>query len=129
MKRTKRQFSADFKKQILDEAAGGRSLTDLAHEHDLTVTMICRWKRQTRDGEIDSAVEAAPRAQVGTPGADLRYVRELEMKLRESNEKLGEMYVVVEGLKKIQADSQRMRSARSFVATANTMGRLKRPAK
>ena len=51
------------------------------------------------------------------------------MKLREANEKLGEMYVVVEGLKKVREDFVRTRNASSFPATAGNMARLKRPAK
>jgi len=129
MRRTRRQFSPEFKKQILSEAQAGRTLTDLARQYDLAVNLICRWKRELRDGEIDQALEKAPKAQGRNPGVDPRYVRELEAKLREANEKLGEMYVVVEGLKKIQTDFQRTRDARSFVVTGNTLGRLKRPAK
>ena len=84
MRRTKRHFSSEFKNQILSEAERGTPLTELARIHDLTVTMICRWKRQLRDGEIDQTIERAPKASAGV---DTRYVRELEMKLREANEK------------------------------------------
>lgn len=129
MRKQKRHFSTEFKMQILAEAAAGRPLTELAREHDLAVTMICRWRRQLRDQELDRAVEIAPRAPAGQNGADLRYVRELEAKLREANEKLGEMYVAVEGLKKVRADFERMRKSSSFVATRNSMARSKRPAK
>jgi transposase-like protein len=129
MKKQKRQFSTEFKRQILAEAADGRPLTDLAREHDLTVNMICRWRRQLRDQELDRAVEQAPRAEPGHGGAELRYVRELEAKLREANEKLGEMYVVVESLKKVRADFERMRRSSSFVATRSGMARSRGPAK
>jgi transposase-like protein len=129
MRKERRRFSNEFKKQLLAEAERGTPITELASQHDLTVTMICRWKRQMREGEIDQAAERAPRASSSDTGVDQRYVRELEMKLREANEKLGEMYIVVEGLKKVRGDFQRTRNASSFVATASTLARLKRPAK
>lgn len=127
MRRTKRQFSVEFKRQILREAeSGAASVSELAARHDLTVTMICRWRRQLRDQELDQAVESAPRAVVAKEGVDPRYVRELEAKLREANEKLGELYIVVEGLKKVGLAPERTKSANSFVATAATLARLKR---
>lgn len=126
-RRPKRYFSLEFKKQILDKLAQGQATPgQLAIEHDLTVGMICRWKREAREGELTSAVEKAPRIEQS--GIDPRYVRSLEEKLREANEKLGEMYIVVEGLKKVH-DVKSTRNANSFIASgqswAQYRGRVK----
>lgn len=127
MRKPKRHFSIEYKKQILDEVARGDTpMTEIAAREDLTVTMICRWRRQLRDAELDSAVESAPKAEIPGEGINPRYVRELEAKLREANEKLGELYIVVEGLKKVGLVQGSMKSANSFVATQSSLARYKR---
>ena len=101
-------------------------MSELAARHDLTVTMLCRWRRELRDHEIEQAVEKAPKAPIPREGVDPRYVRDLEAKLREANEKLGELYIVVEGLKKVGLVPGPMKSASSFVATQSNLARYKR---
>src|SRR5580658_2890140 len=95
-RKERRSFSAEFKKGILEKSDQGlASISQLAIEHDLTVGMICRWRREAREGEISEAVEKAPRVEHS--GVDPKYVRSLEEKLKIANEKLGELYIVVEG--------------------------------
>lgn len=125
-RREKRYFSPEFKKEIVEKVKLGlATASELAQEHDLTVGMICRWKRQMREGEIDAAVEQAPRVEHA--GINPKYVRYLEEKLREANEKLGELYIVVEGLKKIEEGSTK--NASSYIVTGTNWGPLKRRAK
>jgi transposase-like protein len=101
VKKEARYFSPEFKKEIVAKLANGEAtLAELVSQHNLRANMICRWRRELRDTELDSAVSKAPRIEHS--GVDPKYVRHLEEKLREANEKLGELYVVVEGLKKIQ---------------------------
>ncbi len=129
MGKSKRQFSVEFKKQILEEAAkGDATISELAARHDLTVTMICRWRRQLRDRELDRSVAEAPRAIVAQEGVDPRYVRELEAKLRAANEKLGELYIVVEDLKKVGLVPGHTKNASSFGGTQSAWARYKRRA-
>jgi transposase-like protein len=104
--------------------SGEATVTELAEQHDLTVTMICRWKRQMREDELDMAVEKAPRVE--RAGVDPRYVRQLEEKLKTANEKLGELYIVVEGLKKVREDLARTKNASSLVVTGTILDPLKR---
>lgn len=126
-RREKRYFSPEFKKEIVEKVnAGVATVSQLAEEHDLTVGMICRWKRQMREGEIDAAVEQAPRVEHA--GINPKYVRHLEEKLREANEKLGELYIVVEGLKKIE-ELGSTKNASSYIVTGTNWGPLKRRAK
>jgi transposase-like protein len=124
-RRQKRSFSAEFKKEIVKKILSGEAtVTELAEQHDLTVTMICRWKRQMREDELDMAVEKAPRVE--RAGVDPRYVRHLEEKLKTANEKLGELYIVVEGLKKVREDLARTKNASSLVVTGTTLDPLRR---
>jgi transposase-like protein len=126
----RREFSVEFKRSILAEIDRGEAtMTEIAAKHDLRVNMICRWRRQLRDQELDQAVAEAPKSTVAKEGVDPRYVRELEAKLREANEKLGEMYIVVEGLKKLQLVPGSTKNASSFVVTGTSWARSKRPAR
>lgn len=127
LRKQKRYFSPEFKEEVLNKIERGEvTVSEAAAAHDLSVTMICRWKRQARNAELDSTVDQAPRVEQS--GVDPKYVRHLESKLREANEKLGELYIVVEGFKKIQSEKS-MKNANSFVVTANSLAQSKRRAK
>ena len=107
--RERRAFTIEFKREILAKAAGGEKVSDLATQHGLTVQTIYSWRRQLRDRELDEAVDRAPRVQQS--GVNPRYVRELEEKLRAANEKLGELYIVVDALKKVEQGSKKSASS------------------
>ena len=122
-RKERRSFSPEFKKEVLEKADQGVvSISQLAVEHELTVGMICRWRREAREGEISEAVNRAPRVEHS--GVDPKYVRNLEEKLKTANEKLGELYIVVEGLKKVH-DVKSTRNANLFVATGQNWDRSK----
>ena len=124
-RKDRRIFSDEFKRDIVAEAAGGERVAELAKRHSLTVNTIYSWRRQLRDKELDQAVDQAPR--VKQSGVNPKYVRSLEEKLREANEKLGELYIVVEALKKMDPESTK--SASSYIVTGRPWAPLKRRAK
>lgn len=124
-KKDRRVYSEEFKKEIVAKAASGEKISDLAKAHGLTVQIIYSWRRQLREHELDQAVAKAPR--VAHSGVNPKYVRELEEKLRESNQKLGELYLVVDALKKMDLVSTK--SASSYVVTGKPWAPLKRRAK
>ncbi len=124
-KKDKRVYSVEFKQEILAKARQGEKISELARVHDLTVNTIYSWRRQMRDQELDAAVEQAPR--VKHSGVSPKYVRHLEEQLREANEKLGELYVVVEGLKKMDQGSTK--SASSYIVSGRRWAPLKRRVK
>ena len=127
-KKKYRTFSSEFKNEIVRKVLSGEAtVTQLAKDHDLTVTMICRWKRQMRENQLDGAVDQAPRVEQS--GVDPKYVRHLEEKLREANEKLGELYVVVDGLKKIRGELGHTKSASSYIVSGQSWAPLKRRAR
>jgi transposase-like protein len=126
-RRDRRTFSTDFKKEILNLVDRGEvTIADLAQKHDLTINMICRWRRELRDEVIDETVASAPRIE--RLGVDPKYVRQLEDQLRTANEKLGELYIVVDGLKKIQNQTS-TKNASSFVVTGRSWDQRRKPAK
>jgi len=124
-KKDRRVFSDEFKREIVAKAAGGEKISELARIHSLTVNTIYCWRRQLRDKELDQAIDQAPR--VKQSGINPKYVRSLEEKLREANEKLGELYIVVEALKKMDPGS--LKSASSYIVSGRPWARLKRRAK
>lgn len=127
-KKQNRFFSAEFKKEIVNKLLRGEAtMAQISAEHQIRANMLSRWKREFRDGEISAAVEAAPRVQ--QMGVDPKYVRGIEQKLREANEKLGELYVIVEGLKKIPLGSGLTKNASSYVVTGLSLAQSKALAK
>lgn len=127
-RRARRQFSEKFKIEIIEKIKSGQiTVAQAAADHDLTATQIYQWKRQLRDKQLDVAVDSAPRVQHS--GVNPKYVRHLEEKLREANEKLGELYLAVDCLKKVHGDPGRTKNANSFIVTDTSWARLKRRAK
>ena len=50
--KTRRQFSREFKLQVLREIEAGKSAAQAAREHQLSPNLISRWqKQQVQDGE------------------------------------------------------------------------------
>ena len=124
-KKKSRYFAPEFKKEIVEKILRGEmTVAEVGTLHQIGPTMISRWKKEMREGELDSAVEKAPR--VSQMGVDPRYVRELEQKLREANEKLGELYVVVEGLKKVRNGLGFTKNVSSFIVSGGSSAPLKR---
>ena len=124
-KKERRVFTKEFKKEVVARAAQGERVAELAKQHNLTVTTIYGWRRQLRDEELDVAVDKAPR--VKQAGVNPKYVRDLEEKLRESNEKLGQLYLVVEALKKM--DPGLTKNANSYIVTGGPWARSRRRVK
>ncbi|MBX9769503.1 MAG: transposase [Bdellovibrionales bacterium] len=121
----RRAFSSEFKKEVLAKIAKGEKISEVAKQNGITVQTIYGWKRQMRDQELDAAVDKAPR--VKQTGVDPKYVRSLEEKLRESNEKLGQLFLIVEDLKKTPLGS--MKNASSYIVTGKPWDQLKRRAR
>jgi transposase-like protein len=123
MEKKIKHFSAEEKKEALEKLTQGLSTkADLAQSLGTTVGSICRWIREAREGQLDQTLEKAPR--VDHLGVDPRYVRRLEEKLREANEKLGELYIVIEGIKKTQ-ENKFTRNASSLTVSGQNWDRLK----
>lgn len=90
-RRPRRTFDEDFKKQLLDEIAGGRKLIDVAKEQGLQPSQISLWKKtlgssSKKKRKVGTAKKATPTVTDSTPAAPAttaakpasNYVAELE---------------------------------------------------
>jgi transposase-like protein len=124
-KKKNRSFSKEFKKELVDKInCGEATMSQISALHNIRVNMLSRWKRELREGELDTAVEKAPKVE--QMGVDPKYVRGLEQKLREANEKLGELYIVVEGLKKVREGIGFTKNANSYIVSGQPLAQSKR---
>jgi transposase len=46
MKKTRRRFDREFKISVIAELEGGKSLAQVAREHDIHPSLLCRWKEE-----------------------------------------------------------------------------------
>lgn len=46
MSKSRRRFSREFKLQILNEIAAGKTIAQVSREHDIHETLICKWKKE-----------------------------------------------------------------------------------
>lgn len=46
MPKGRRRFTKEFKLQVIDEIARGKSLAQAASDYNITKSMICKWRRQ-----------------------------------------------------------------------------------
>ncbi len=71
-RRPRRTFDEDFKKQLLDEIAGGRKLIDVAKEQGLQPSQISLWKKtlgssSKKKRKAGAAKKATSTAAASTP--------------------------------------------------------------
>ena len=50
MNKTRRRFTREFKISILTELETGKTLAQVARENEVHPTLICRWRKEYRDG-------------------------------------------------------------------------------
>jgi transposase-like protein len=86
MGKQRRKFATEFKQQIVSEVESGRlSVSAASRKYQLSASVIDRWRRQARQGGLDSAPSV--RDQL------------LEREHRELTERLAELYLEVDHLK------------------------------
>ncbi len=73
--KTRRQFTREFKVQVLREIEAGKSVAQAAREYEVLATLICRWRKQQ--------AQYAGRAFSGCGNGytDAAHVAELERKV------------------------------------------------
>jgi transposase-like protein len=112
----RRKFETGFKQQIIQEVESGLlSVSAASRKYQISGSVIDRWRRQAKQGGL----EAAPS------------VREklLERENRELKERLAELYLEVEHLKKLGDWLRRHKSVTTSVITAESLTRLPKGAK
>jgi len=90
MKRERRSFSNDFKKQIVESIVSGTATqAELAREYNVSPVVINRWKKDYKAGKFFENV-------------DSRDLAKLELRIRELERLLGKLTLENEVLKKIR---------------------------
>lgn len=116
MGKQRRKFDTGFKQQIIQEVESGLlSVGAAGRKHQISGSVIDRWRQQARQGGL----EAVPS------------VREkfLERENRELKEKLAELYLENDHLKKLGDWLRRHKNGTTSVITAESLARLPKGSK
>jgi transposase-like protein len=116
MGKQRRKFDTGFKQQIVQEVETGLlSVNAASRKYQISGSVIDRWRRQARQG----ALQAGPS------------VREkfLERQNRELKEKVAELYLENDQLKKLGAWLRQHKSVNTCVITAESLARLPKGSK
>jgi transposase len=116
MGKQRRKFETGFKQQIIQEVESGLlSVSAASRKYQIAGSVIDRWHRQARQGGL----EASPSVRE----------RGLERENRELKEKLAELYLENEHLKKLGDWLRRRKSVSTSVITAESLPRLPKGSK
>ena len=116
MGKQRRKFETGFKQQIVQEVESGLlAVSAASRQYHISGGVIDRWRRQARKGGL----QAAPS------------VREkfLERENRELKEKLAELYLENDHLKKLGDWLRQRKSVTTSVITAESLARLPKGSK
>ena len=116
MGKQRRKFETGFKQQIVQEVESGLlAVSAASRKYPISGSVIDRWRRQARQGGL----QAAPS------------VREkfLERENRELKEKLAELYLENDHLKKLGDWLRQRKSVTTSVITAESLARLPKGSK
>lgn len=116
MGKQRRKFEAGFKQQIVQEVELGLlSVGAASRKYQISGSVIDRWRRQARQGGLDTAPSARERV--------------LERENRELKERLAELYLEVDHLKKLGDWLRRHKNGTTSVITAESLARLPKGSK
>jgi len=116
MGKQRRKFEVGFKKQLVAEIELGRmTLSAAARQHQISASVIKRWCDQSRHGGLETGPSVREKA--------------LERENRELKERLAELYVQVEHLKKMEDYARRRKSATTSVITSQNLDQFRKGAK
>jgi len=116
MAKKRRSFPVELKKFIVGEIESGTlSLSAAARKHGISATAISRWREQLRDGGLSDKPSAREKS--------------LETEVRSLREKIGELTMQVDLLKKAEAYALRLRSVDSSTITGLNWHQFRKDAK
>jgi len=116
MAKKRRVFPVDLKKFIVGEIESGTfSLSGAARKYGISATAISRWREQLQAGGLDDKPSAREKS--------------LETEVRILREKIGEMTMQVDLLKKAEAYARRLRSVDSSTITGLNWHQFRKDAK
>lgn len=116
MSKKRRQFPAELKRHIVSEIeSGALSQSAAARKYEISATAIIRWREKLRQGEL--VEKPTPREKA------------LEKEVRELREKVGELTMSMDLLKKAEAYARRLKSVDSSTITGLNWHRFRKDAK
>lgn len=116
MSKQRRKFEIGFKQQIVREVESGLlSLNAAARQYEISPSVIRRWREQAGQGNLEAGPSGREKA--------------LERENRELKEKLAELYLQVEHLKKMEDYARRQKSAATSVITSANLAQFRKGAK
>jgi transposase-like protein len=116
MGKQRRKFETGFKQQIVQEVESGLlSVSAASRKHQISASVIDRWRRQARQGGLDTQPSVREKL--------------LERENRELKERLAELYLEVDHLKKLGDWLRRHKSVSTSVITAESLARLPKGSK
>ena len=116
MGKQRRKFETGFKQQIVQEVESGLlSVSAASRKHQISASVIDRWRRQARQGGLQTG-----------PSVREKF---LERENRELKEKLAELYLENDHLKKLGDWLRQRKSVNTCVITAESLARLPKGAK
>ena len=114
MGKQRRKFSADFKRQIVQEVESGLSLNAAARRHQISPALIFKWRQHLRQGTL-----------VDKPSAN---EKALEKELERYKAKVAEMLMENDLLKKVQQWSRRQKKLDTSIVTAKNLEEFQKDA-
>lgn len=116
MGKIRRKFEAEYKRQLIAQIeAGHLSVSQGARDHQLSRSLVERWRNQYRNNAL-----------IDRPS---QRERQLEAENEKLKAKIGDLVMQMEHLKKLQAWVQRRRSADTSIITAKNLDQFRKPAK
>jgi transposase-like protein len=116
MGKQRRKFETGFKQQIVQEVESGLlSVSAASRKHQISASVIDRWRYQARQGGLERP-----------PSVREKF---LERETRELKEKLAELYLEVDHLKKLGDWLRRHKNGTTSVITAESLARLAKGSK
>lgn len=123
MRESRRKFSEEYKRQIVQEfLAGSRTAAEIASAEGLFAGQIYRWKTQLENRErVDRIEEIQSTENVSYEQA--RRIRELEEELEAYKEKVADQAMVIDLLKKLQPNSASEKRSSGYIETKRSLAR------
>jgi len=116
MGKQRRKFETGFKQQIIQEVESGLlAVSAASRKYQISGSVIDRWRRQARQGGLQA-----------TPSVREKF---LERENRELKEKLAELYLENDHLKKLGDWLRQRKSVTTSVITAESLARLPKGSK
>ena len=106
MKRQRRSFDNDFKRQVVESiVSGSATQAELAREHGISPVVINRWKKEYKAGKFFENVDSKDLAK-------------LELRVRELERLLGKLTLENEMLKRVRdLDTKEKKDSSSIVTS------------